>query len=128
MKDVSVLWSGRLAMFIVYGWFGVLKVIGISPAENLVNSLYSELFQGYWQQFVAAFGVFEVVIGVAFLLVGPRRWVVGLFLIHMLTTFAPLLVLREATWSGFLVPTLVGQYIIKNVALLALVKFMQADE
>ena len=128
MKDVSVLWSGRLAMFVIYGWFGVLKVLGVSPAENLVSDLYSQLFHGYWQQFVSVFGVFEVIIGVSFLLVGPRRWVVWLFLSHMLTTFAPLLALPEATWTGFMVPTLIGQYIIKNIALLSLVKFMQADE
>jgi len=37
----------------------------------------------------------------------------------MLMTFLPLFILPEVTWSGFLVPTLEGQYIIKNIVIIA---------
>jgi hypothetical protein len=34
-------------------------------------------------------------------------------------TFMPLFIIPDATWSGFLVPTLEGQYIIKNLVVIA---------
>jgi uncharacterized membrane protein YkgB len=37
----------------------------------------------------------------------------------MIATFLPLFILPQETWSGFLVPTLEGQYIIKNLVLIA---------
>ncbi|MEP7127332.1 MAG: hypothetical protein ABI729_00635, partial [Chitinophagales bacterium] len=39
---------------------------------------------------------------------------------HMITTFGPLILLPEYTWKAFLVPTLAGHYIIKNLILIAL--------
>ncbi len=77
---------------------------------------------------VALFGAFEVLIGTAFLLVGARPWVTRLFLLHMAMTFLPLVALPSVTWSGVFIPTLMGQYILKNLALLALVKGLAEDE
>jgi uncharacterized membrane protein YkgB len=37
----------------------------------------------------------------------------------MVTTFMPLVLLTTETWTGFLVPTLEGQYIIKNLVIIA---------
>ena len=42
-----------------------------------------------------------------------------LLFIHMVTTAGPLFFLPRETWSGFLVPTLEGQYIINNVMIIA---------
>ena len=40
-------------------------------------------------------------------------------LLHMIMTFMPLFMLPEVTWSAFLVPTLEGQYIIKNLVIIS---------
>jgi hypothetical protein len=45
--------------------------------------------------------------------------VIPLLFIHMIMTFLPLIFLPSTTWSGFLVPTLEGQYIIKNLVIIA---------
>ena len=37
----------------------------------------------------------------------------------MIMTFMPLFMLPEVTWSAFLVPTLEGQYIIKNLVIIS---------
>jgi uncharacterized membrane protein YkgB len=37
----------------------------------------------------------------------------------MVTTFGPLYFLPSETWTGFMVPTLEGQYIIKNLLIIA---------
>ena len=41
------------------------------------------------------------------------------FAFHMITTGMPLFFLPKETFTGFLAPTLEGQYIIKNLALIA---------
>lgn len=38
----------------------------------------------------------------------------------MFTTMLPLLLLPQYVWDGFLVPNLLGQYILKNVVLISL--------
>lgn len=127
--NASTLWSGRLALFIIYAWFGALKVLGYSPAEGLVMEVFQALFPwGEVVHFVEIFGVFEVGLGVAFLLYGPRPWIIRLFVAHMLATFLPLIALPASSWQAPFVPTLLGQYIMKNIALLSLVKFMRADD
>ena len=110
----------RCGLFIIFFWFGVLKVIGFSPASGLVERLFQNTIP--WMSFgtfIICFGLFEMLIGILFLIRGVERIVIPLLLIHMITTMMPLFLLAEETWSGFLTPTLEGQYIIKNIALIA---------
>ncbi len=112
--------SARIALFIVFFWFGILKVVGLSPANGLVLRLFQETIP--WMSFgtfIILFGLLECLIGVLFLIKGTERVVIPLLLIHMITTFLPLILLPEIGWQRFLVPTLEGQYIIKNVVLIA---------
>lgn len=110
----------RLALFVVFFWFGALKVLGLSPASGLVQRLFEETVPFVsFPTFLVAFGLFECLIGVLFLVRGAERVVIPLLFLHMATTVGPLVFLAEETWSGFLVPTLEGQYIIKNLALIA---------
>lgn len=45
----------------------------------------------------------------------------------MIATILPLILLPSIAWSGFLVPTLEGQYIIKNLAIMALAAGVAAN-
>lgn len=112
--------SARVGLFIVFFWFGLLKVIGLSPASGVVERLFENTipFMGF-DVFLVIFGVFECLIGILFLIRGLERLVIPLLLIHMVTTFGPLVFLPGETWQSFMVPTLEGQYIIKNVVLIA---------
>ncbi|HVY68145.1 MAG TPA: hypothetical protein VHA30_04610, partial [Patescibacteria group bacterium] len=106
----------RAALFLVYFWFGALKLFGASPANPLVASLLERTLPFLsFQQFIVVFALFEMLIGILFLLPGWERLLGLLLAVHLLTTFLPLLLLPAVTWQGFLVPTLEGQYIIKNV-------------
>ncbi len=110
----------RSGLFIIFFWFGLLKVIGLSPASGLVQRLFESTIP--WMSFsifLILFGLFEMLIGILFLIRGVERIVIPLLFIHMITTVMPLLLLTQETWSGFLTPTLEGQYIIKNIALIA---------
>ncbi len=110
----------RFGLFIVFFWFGILKVLGLSPASGLVQHLFKQTipFMSF-ETFLIAFGVFECIIGLMFIFRGFERAVIPLLFIHMVTTFGPLVFLPQETWSAFMVPTLEGQYIIKNFVLIA---------
>jgi uncharacterized membrane protein YkgB len=110
----------RFSLFVVFFWFGLLKVAGLSPASGVVERLFEHTvpFMSFGN-FLIAFGIFECLIGLLFLIRGVERVVIPLLFIHMITTFGPLIFLPSETWQAFMVPTLEGQYIIKNLVIIA---------
>ena len=112
--------TARFSIAVVFIWFGMLKVLGLSPAGALVHGLFeASIHFVSFASFYTLFAWFEVVIGVLFLFPKMTRVVMPLLLIHMITTFGPLVLLPSESWSAFMVPTLVGQYIIKNLVIIA---------
>lgn len=112
----------RIALFTIYFWFGLLKLLGISPAESLVEELFSQTLAVFlpFNAFYTGFALFEMAIGIAFLLKGLERLAIFLVGMHLVVTVLPLFVLPDIAWNGILVPTLEGQYIIKNVLIASL--------
>jgi len=106
----------RTAIFIVYFWFGILKLIGLSPAGPLVQALFQNTI-GFmsFPTFYILFSLFEMAIGIIFLVRGWERFAIFLLGLHLFTTVLPLFLLPQIAWQGFLIPTLEGQYIIKNI-------------
>ncbi len=110
----------RIAIFVVFFWFGILKVLGFSPAEGIVKDLLLNTIPFMEPStFILLFGIFEMIIGIMFLIKGLEREVIPLLAFHMVTTFMPLVFLPAVTWSQSFVPTLEGQYIIKNLVIIA---------
>ncbi len=110
----------RISLAIVFIWFGGLKVLGLSPASTLVQELFNTTVTFVpFDTFYILFAWFEVIIGVLFLFPKMTRIVIPLLFIHMITTFGPLVLLPSETWDGFMIPTLTGQYIIKNLVIIA---------
>lgn len=107
----------RIALAIVYIWFGGLKIIGISPAGDLVEQTV------FWfkpQVFIPILGICEVLIGLGLLIKRLVPLTIILLLFHMIATLFPLFILTESCFDTFPYrPTLVGQYIIKNLVLVA---------
>ncbi len=110
----------RTAIFIVYFWFGLLKLLGLSPAGPLVQALFQKtIWFMQFPTFYFFFSLFEMTIGIIFLIRGWERLAIFLLGLHLLTTILPLFFLPQIAWQGFLVPTLEGQYIIKNILIVA---------
>ncbi|OGI60998.1 hypothetical protein A2641_01780 [Candidatus Nomurabacteria bacterium RIFCSPHIGHO2_01_FULL_37_25] len=110
----------RFGLFVIFFWFGFLKVIGLSPASDLVQALFEQTINFMsFNQFIVLFGLFECLIGILFIIPGLERLAIVLLFFHMVTTFMPLFILPAVTWSGFLIPTLEGQYIIKNLVIIS---------
>lgn len=117
----SFLPLARLALFLVFFYFGLLKLLGESPAGPVAEALIAETVG--LQHFGALFkllAILECFIGLLFLLPKATRVVIPLLLLHMLIVSSPLLLVTELTWVKPFVPSLEGQYIIKNIAIIAL--------
>lgn len=117
----------RLALFSVFFWFGALKILGFSPINIMVQSLLDRImpFVAY-DFFVIGLGAYEMLIGICFLIPRWERVGIALLLPHMVSTALPMILLTSITWKSFFVPTLEGQYIIKNFVIIALAISMSA--
>tara|TARA_Y100000310_G_scaffold225672_1_gene227725 strand:- start:18920 stop:19375 length:456 start_codon:yes stop_codon:yes gene_type:complete len=108
----------QYSLAMVFIWFGLLKPLGLSPAQGLVaNTVY--WFDPSW--FVPFLGWWEVLIGVCFLFRPLIRLGIGLMALQMAGTLLPLVLLPEVVYGpvfGWTL-TLEGQYIVKNVVLIA---------
>ena len=113
----------RLALGIVFLWFGALKFFpGFSPAETLAGQTIEVLTLGFVPAATAVLilAVWECAIGIGLLTGLWMRATLALLFLQMLGTITPLLIFPEQTWVVFpIAPTLEGQYIIKNAVLVA---------
>jgi uncharacterized membrane protein YkgB len=111
----------RLALFTVFFWFGFLKIFNVSPANPLVANLLAHTLPGItFYDFNIFLACYEMLVGIAFLIPRFERLAIFLLIPHMFTTVLPLIVLPDITWQGWFIPTLEGQYIIKNIIIVAL--------
>jgi len=113
----------RVSLGVVFAWFGALKFFpGLSPAQDLAGSTIEVMSLGLVPAAVAVpvLAAWEVAIGIG--LLGGRflRATLALLWLQMLGTVTPLALFPEQCFTWFpLAPTLEGQYIIKNVVLVA---------
>jgi uncharacterized membrane protein YkgB len=113
--------AARLAIFVVYFWFGILKLFDLSPASPLASALVAKTIGlSHFHALFIILALFECLIGVLFLFPKATRIVIPLLLVHMIIVCSPLILVPHLAWSRAFVPTLEGQYIIKNLAIIAL--------
>ena len=116
-----VVWFSRFSIFLIYFWFGILKVFAVSPASSLVKALLMRTMPFMdFGTFMICFGIFEMVIGISFLFPRLNRLAFSLLVLHMGMIISPLVLLPQVSWQSLLVPTIEGQYIIKNILTMAL--------
>jgi uncharacterized membrane protein YphA (DoxX/SURF4 family) len=113
----------RIALGVVFLWFGLLKFFpNLSPAEDLAARTIEALTMGAVKPDLSlpVLAVWESVIGIGLIVGRGLRGILALLAVQMAGTFTPLLLFPEETWTIFpIAPTLEGQYIIKNVVLIA---------
>lgn len=111
----------RISFAIIFFWFGILKPFGLSAAEGLLKATVTWLPLGAPEQWLIIIGWWEVIIGITFLFKSTTRIAIALLFLQMLGTFMPLVFLPEVTFQehNFLLPTLEGQYIIKNLMIIS---------
>jgi uncharacterized membrane protein YkgB len=110
----------RVSIFLVFFWFGLIKILGLSPASPLAEALTTKTVgMQYFDALFIILAIIECIIGLLFLFPKMTRVVIPLLLFHMVIVCSPLVLVPEYTWQQPFVPTLEGQYIIKNAVVVA---------
>jgi uncharacterized membrane protein YkgB len=110
----------RISLGIVFLWFGALKLFpGASPAEGLVFETldWMPISMDFFMKFLA---VWEMAIGVGFLINRYMRLTILLLFLQMPGALSPTVLNPDAVWNTFPFElTLEGQYIVKNLVLIS---------
>ena len=107
----------RVSLGIIFIWFGALKTVGMSPAQELVARTV------YWfspEVFIPILGWWEVVIGLCLIIRPLIRLGIFLLFLQMPGTALPMILLPDVCFTK--IPfglTMEGQYIIKNLVLIS---------
>ncbi|MDQ6779599.1 MAG: DoxX family membrane protein [Candidatus Eremiobacteraeota bacterium] len=113
----------RISLGIVFLWFGALKFFPhMSPAEMLAGKTIAVLTFDTVQpaQSLPVLAAWECLIGLGLLTGVAKRVTLLLLFVQMTGTLLPLALFPKETWAIIpLVPTLEGQYIIKNLVLIS---------
>jgi len=106
----------RVAIAIVFIWFGALKIADISPAADLVAAT---VYVVPADRFVPILGIWEVCIGLCFLYRPLIRLGILLLFLQLPGTFLPMVILPEVVFDTFPYGlTVEGQYIVKNLVII----------
>lgn len=112
----------RISIGVVFIWFGVLKFWpGLSPADQLATETIDRITFGLITEDLARvlLATLETTIGIGLVTGKFMRLTLLLLVGQMLGAATPLFLFPEVTWSQPLVPTLEGQYILKNIVLVS---------
>ena len=112
----------RFSVGIIFLWFGFLKFFeNVSAAETIASDTISFLtFDQIGAKIsMPALAVLECLIGIGILTKRFMRFVIPILYFQMAGTLLPLVIFPDKTWEAPFVPTLLGQYIIKNCVLIS---------
>ena len=107
----------RISLGVVFVWFGLLKVIGVTPVANLVAVVI------YWVPptvSVPLVGMFEIILGLGLLSGLALRLTLLLLWLHLAGTFLVLVVRPDLAFQNGnpLFLTTDGEFVIKNLVLI----------
>lgn len=119
----------RISMGAVYVGFGILKYFpGLSPAQDLALANMHQLTFGLVPAVVpnsvaiAAIATLECVIGLLLIAGRSLRLTISLLAVHLAGILSPIVLLAGRMFAGPLhMPTLEGQYVLKDVILVTAV-------
>ena len=108
----------RLSLGIVFLWFGMLKISGISPVADMISASYSFMPE---PAFILGLGIIEVIIGLGLIFKIYLRTILIMFWLQMLGTFCTFLFAPSLLINGGNIFTLttLGEFIVKNIVLIS---------
>ncbi len=108
----------RIALGIVFLWFGSLKLFNVSPVEGLIANTYSFVPT---DAFLMVLGVWEVLIGIGLLLKLSLRITLALLWLQMAGTLLAPALNPEIFFqsSNILLLSTEGEFVVKNLVLIA---------
>jgi uncharacterized membrane protein YkgB len=116
----------QYSIALIYLWFGTLKIIDMSPAEELISHT---LFFMPTSTALLIIGTFEIIIGLLLLHQKTLRYGLGLLLIHLPGILSPVVLASEVIFNQApYAPALEGHYVLKNLVLLGAALKLVAEE
>jgi putative oxidoreductase len=108
----------RIALGLVFLWFGALKVFGVSPITPMLRETYTFLTL---PAFIVLLGVWETLIGIGLVFKLALRCTLCLMCVHLAGTFLALWLAPSHFFlhGNPLVLTVNGEFVVKNFVLLA---------
>ena len=108
----------RISLGVVFLWFGLLKILDVSPVSSLVAKTI------YWfdpDVVVPALGAVEVFVGLCLLAGRLMRLALPLLVLQMAGTFLVLVLLPDIAFrdGNPLLLTVEGEFVVKNLVLLS---------
>lgn len=105
----------RVALGVIFVWFGVLKIFGYNPVYEIVHASFPWFAEGMG---LIVLGVVETIIGVGLLVNVLPAVTHTALLLHLLGTLTVFVSGPEVMFRPFFpVLTLAGEFVFKNVAL-----------
>lgn len=107
----------RISIAIVFLWFGFLKYFdATAAADEIAIQTISKITFGLLTKEISLpfLATLEFIIGIGLLFKLATKYIIPLLYFQMAGAILPLFLFPNETWSSFFVPTLLGQYIIKN--------------
>lgn len=102
---------------LIFFWYGILKILNVSPVDILVTESTNWLNIPHFFTFL---GLWEVLIGIGLFFKKLNKIGLVLFFLQVPGTFLPCLQTPELCFNTYpWLPTLEGQYIFKNLILIA---------
>lgn len=107
----------RVALGLVFVWFGALKVFGVSPITPMLRETYTFLAL---PGFTVLLGVWEMLIGIGLVFKLALRSTLSLMCLHLAGTFVALWLAPSHFFlhGNPLVLTVDGEFVVKNLVLL----------
>ena len=107
----------RWAIGAFFLWFGMIKVLGHTSATSIVAET---IYLGDPATTARLLGLWEAAIGLCLVIRPLARVAIALLAVRLPGTLLALMVKADVCWTGAtLVPTIQGQYLIKDVILFA---------
>lgn len=110
--------SLRIAVGIVFLWFGALKVMGVSPVEDLVIQAYPVFPE---PAFLIVLGFFEAIVGLGLIFKVSMRLIIFALWFQMIGVFGSIISVPSVFFESgnpFML-TFEGEFIMKNLVILA---------
>ena len=105
----------RRAIGALFAWFGLNKLLGFKSATSIIAET---VYLGTPDSTARLLGLWELAIGLCLVIYPLARVGLGLLAIRLPGTMLALILKADVCWHQPFVPTIQGQYLIKDVVLI----------
>lgn len=107
----------RYALALVFFWFGLLKLTGVSPVVDIIFSSFPWIMKVPALYILLALG--EIAIGIGLIIPGIVSLAAWVATLHLTITTIGVLVSPLSFEGAFPRLSLVGEFVVKNIVLIA---------